>query len=139
MQLCADSGSAGLLIETLPPILHVRIEPVFMVTHERMRGDVSALSSKMGAVVRALRADHAPDVHDVRLGASAAAGSMEAGIAALLLSVDPSLTPREVKRILRETADDIGTPGIDDRTGAGRVNAAAAVRAVRDKQQESPS
>jgi subtilisin family serine protease len=51
-----------------------------------------------------------------------------AGVVALMLSANPHLTPKEVKQILRETADDIGGPGDDDLTGAGRVNALRAVR-----------
>ena len=50
-----------------------------------------------------------------------------AGIVALMLSANPDLTPHQVKEILRETADDIDLPGIDDKTGAGRVNAHRAV------------
>ena len=50
-----------------------------------------------------------------------------AGVVALMLSVNPNLTPNEVKHILRETADDIDFPGGDPKTGAGRVNAYRAV------------
>lgn len=53
-----------------------------------------------------------------------------AGIVALMLSKNPNLTPAQVKAILKESADDIDTPGIDDKTGAGRVNAFKAVTAV---------
>lgn len=52
-----------------------------------------------------------------------------AGIVALMLSANPNLTPADVKCILRETADDIDVFGIDDKTGAGRVNAYQAVMA----------
>jgi len=54
-----------------------------------------------------------------------------AGVVALLLSVNPNLTPGQVKMILRETADDIHTLGEDDFTGAGRVNACRAVQRAR--------
>jgi subtilisin family serine protease/subtilase family serine protease len=50
-----------------------------------------------------------------------------AGIVALMLSKNPNLSPAQVKSILRSTADDIDTPGFDDKTGAGRVNAYQAV------------
>ena len=50
-----------------------------------------------------------------------------AGIAALMLSANPCLTPGQVKTLLKITADDIGWPGNDDKTGAGRVNAHKAV------------
>jgi subtilisin family serine protease len=57
-----------------------------------------------------------------------------AGIAALMLSKNPTLTPIEVRNILRSTAVDI-TPGVygfgfDEFTGHGLVNAAAAVGGV---------
>jgi hypothetical protein len=48
-----------------------------------------------------------------------------AGIVALILSAYQGfdLTPADVKTLLRNYADDIDAPGIDDKTGAGRVNA----------------
>ena len=49
------------------------------------------------------------------------------GIAALLLSKDPSLTPDKIGQRLRTTADDVGLPGFDTKTGAGRVNAYRAI------------
>jgi subtilisin family serine protease len=54
-----------------------------------------------------------------------------AGIAALVWSVDPGLTPAQVEALLKETAVDLGATGWDDRFGAGRVDAAAAVGAAR--------
>ena len=59
-----------------------------------------------------------------------------AGVVALMLSANPRLGPAQVKRILRDTADDIDQPGIDDKTGAGRVNAYGAVQAAA---QERPA
>jgi subtilisin family serine protease len=56
-----------------------------------------------------------------------------AGIAALMLSIDPALIPSEIKRILGVTADDIDAPGEDDKTGAGRANAFKAVLYVLNK------
>lgn len=50
-----------------------------------------------------------------------------AGVAALLLSVDPMLTPAQIESILTSTATDLGAAGRDDRFGEGLVNAAAAV------------
>lgn len=55
---------------------------------------------------------------------------MVAGIAALLLSANPDLNSGQVKRILKNTADDIEEPGEDDKTGAGRVNAWRAVKSL---------
>ncbi|MFC1452190.1 S8 family serine peptidase [Verrucomicrobiota bacterium] len=66
--------------------------------------------------------------HD--FGGTSASTPKVAGIVALLLSANPSLTPGQVKSILRDTADDIDTIGIDDKTGAGRVNASNALHDV---------
>lgn len=52
------------------------------------------------------------------------------GVVALLLSVDPSLTPPEVRHALDSTATDLGRAGYDHRYGYGLVDACAAVDAV---------
>jgi subtilisin family serine protease len=49
-----------------------------------------------------------------------------AGTAALLFSVNPSLTPVDICRILEESSIDKGDPGHDNRYGAGRIDAYAA-------------
>lgn len=46
-----------------------------------------------------------------------------AGLAALLLSVNPSLTNEEVRQLLRQGSDDLGTAGKDRDFGYGRINA----------------
>jgi thermitase len=50
-----------------------------------------------------------------------------AGVAALVLSVNPSLSPNQVQDILKQSADDLGLPGWDSSYGWGRVNASRAV------------
>lgn len=51
------------------------------------------------------------------------------GVAALIIGKHGGeLAPSEVERILRASSDDLGKPGNDDAYGAGRVNAARAVR-----------
>jgi len=54
-------------------------------------------------------------------------GPLVAGVAALMLSVDDSLTPEQVATIIDETADDLGTPGWDEEFGWGILDAAEAV------------
>ncbi len=63
-------------------------------------------------------------------GGTSSATPKVAGVVALMCSKNPNLTPAQVKSILRSTAKDIGEAGVDDRTGAGRVDALAAVNAV---------
>jgi thermitase len=53
-----------------------------------------------------------------------------AGVAGLVLSVNPSLTPSQVTTILQQNADDFGPAGWDPSYGWGRVNAARAVAAA---------
>ncbi|MDF1700676.1 MAG: S8 family serine peptidase [Planctomycetota bacterium] len=51
-----------------------------------------------------------------------------AGVIALMLSANPCLNPWEVKRLLEESATDLETKGKDARTGAGLIDALAAVK-----------
>jgi subtilisin family serine protease len=70
------------------------------------------------------------------LSGCSAATPLVAGIASLLLSLDPSLTHDEIAQVLADSAEDqVGppiqdVPGRDDFYGAGRVNAAAALALV---------
>ena len=50
-----------------------------------------------------------------------------AGVAALILSVEPNLTNIEVRGILLDSAHDLGEPGRDEYYGFGRVDANSAV------------
>jgi hypothetical protein len=59
---------------------------------------------------------------------TAQAAAHVSGVVALLLSVNPSLTPQQVRMVLETSADDVGTAGRDSETGFGRVNAARAVQ-----------
>src|SRR5262245_30645769 len=57
---------------------------------------------------------------------TSAAAPHSAGIAALLLEQDPTLTPAEVQAALTQGAVDIGPQGFDDASGFGRIDALAA-------------
>jgi minor extracellular protease Epr len=49
------------------------------------------------------------------------------GLAARLLTADPTLTPHELREIIKGTARDIGKPGWDEQTGWGLADVPAAV------------
>ncbi|HZT05657.1 MAG TPA: S8 family peptidase [Chloroflexota bacterium] len=70
-----------------------------------------------------------PDGQDGYAVASstAQAAAHVSGVAALLLAINPNLTPSDIRSILESSADDVGPPGRDAETGAGRINAARAV------------
>jgi serine protease AprX len=53
-----------------------------------------------------------------------------AGVAALVLSANPSLTVAQVDSLIEVTSLDLGVPGKDNSYGAGRVDALAAVQAA---------
>lgn len=53
-----------------------------------------------------------------------------AGVAALVISVNPTLTVAKIERIMAETATDYGDTGWDEFYGWGQVNAHAAVEAA---------
>jgi subtilisin family serine protease len=56
-----------------------------------------------------------------------------AGLAALILSQEPSLSPAALFERLRSTSDDLGAAGRDDGYGSGRVNAFRALSVTSDR------
>jgi serine protease len=54
-----------------------------------------------------------------------------AGTIALMRAVAPTMPPATIRSYLASTCTDVFDPGIDWRTGRGRIDAAAAVRATR--------
>ena len=55
---------------------------------------------------------------------------LSAGLAALAWSANPALTPDEVEVILKAGCDDLGSPGVDDIYGYGRINVYNSVSAA---------
>jgi len=62
--------------------------------------------------------------------------SLVAGVAALILSVEPNLASDEVRHYLCRSAHDLGEPGRDDLYGWGRVDALAALNMVLAKRAD---
>jgi subtilisin family serine protease len=60
------------------------------------------------------------------------------GLAALIWSVNPTLTNDEVEEIIKSTAVDVQDPGWDEYSGYGRINARAAVMATTHYLQVEP-
>jgi len=61
------------------------------------------------------------------VGGTSYSSPIVAGVAALILSANPNLTPSQAQDILKQSADDLGPAGWDTGYGWGRVNAARAV------------
>lgn len=77
---------------------------------------------------------HSSDTnYNIYWGGTSQAAPHVAGVASLLMSKDPLLTPAEIRTILRDTADDQtgdpseDIPGFDNFYGYGRLNAFAAL------------
>lgn len=60
------------------------------------------------------------------------ASPITAGLAALILSVNPALTNAEVVAIMTSNADDLGSPGFDISYGYGRINVYKSVVAAKN-------
>lgn len=67
-----------------------------------------------------------------RLSGTSFAAPYVAGVASLLFSINPRLTPEQVKRMILQSARDIEVPGFDRLTGYGLLDARAALNADPD-------
>ena len=67
----------------------------------------------------------------VAMSGTSFAAPFVTGAVGLLAAARPELTDVDFKHVLRESAHDIGDPGVDATTGWGRLDAAAALEAVR--------
>lgn len=70
--------------------------------------------------------------YDMGSGTSFAAPFV-AGLAGLILSVEPSLSPGKVQEFIEKGADDLGEPGWDQYTGWGRINMARSLALLPQK------
>jgi subtilisin family serine protease len=68
--------------------------------------------------------------YQIASGTSFAAAYVS-GLAALILERNPGIPSAAVRKILTETAEDLGPKGMDDQFGAGLANALAAVQSAR--------
>ncbi len=62
-----------------------------------------------------------------------------AGVMALMVSKEPTITPEQMSQILEETAIHLGSSGKNNLYGSGRVNAFDAVNAVELAPEETPT
>jgi subtilisin family serine protease len=67
-----------------------------------------------------------------RASGTSFAAPLVSGLASLMIANDPSLTNAQVMAIIKSTAKDVGSPGVDQFTGYGLVDARAALSAPKD-------
>ena len=127
----AEAGAVGAIIYNNQPgfISATLGEPGAIPTIEILPEDAETLLDRManGPVSATMRVSKTSYVY--WSGTSFAAPHV-AGVAALLLSLDASLTPAEVRRAMDRTATDLGLAGYDHRYGFGLVDACRAVASV---------
>jgi subtilisin family serine protease len=70
-----------------------------------------------------------PENQFMRASGTSFAAPLVSAVASLIWAKYPDLTNVQVERMLLESADDVEVPGWDNFTGAGRVNAVAALKA----------
>jgi hypothetical protein len=67
------------------------------------------------------------DEHYYRASGTSFAAAEVSGMASRIMTLRPELSADEVRRLLVQTAVDVGTPGVDQRSGYGRVDLVAAL------------
>jgi len=72
------------------------------------------------------------DKRHYRASGTSFSAPLVSGLASLMFANDPTLTNRQVMNIIKSTARDTGTPGVDQYTGYGIVDARAALKAPKD-------
>jgi hypothetical protein len=127
--LVAAAGNNG---DRAPPAYPAAYPDVIAVTAIDARDQIYEKANRGGYIAVAapgvdVLAPVRDDGHDLQSGTSFAAAHVS-GILALLLERRPGLTTDEARRVLAESAADLGLPGRDDHFGAGRTNAAAALK-----------
>ena len=71
-------------------------------------------------------------------GGTSAATPIAAGVAALILAVDPTLTKTQVEEVMYNSAKDLGDPGFDNTFGHGVVNAYDALLSLNQEPDVTP-
>lgn len=71
--------------------------------------------------------------YDPSFGGTSAAAPHVAGLVGSMLSIEPELSPDEVRALLRTHAEDVGPPGFDRSFGHGRIDVQATLAAVRSR------
>ena len=111
----AITGGTGVIGTWLAHELRARGDEVFVITRGKELEEGEGGSLILGPAGNSFSGPHA------------------AGVAALMLSVNPELNPWEISEILGETATDLGSTGPDFTFGAGLINALAAVREAKNR------
>ena len=130
--LVAAAGNAG---PKSPPLYPAADRNVIAVTATDASDKLFEASNRGGHLAVAapgvdLLLPSPDEKYQVASGTSFAAAYVS-GVAALIVERNPGVAPEVVRRILTDTAVDLGPKGRDDQFGAGLANALAVVQAAR--------
>ena len=128
--LVAASGNDGGAVSY--PAAYPSVIAVGSIGRDDRRSSFSNYGKEMGLVAPGegiVSTMSVPPYYQQHTGTSQAAPHV-AGVAALVLSRNPSLANFEVRAIMNSTAEDLGDPGWDNQYGWGLVNAYEAVHAA---------
>ncbi len=111
----------------------------FPSQQERLKPDLVATDGGLVTGAGGFGQELPPGSGNIRFFGTSAAAPHAAGVAALVLSADPTLTPSEVRNTLTESAVDLGATGADNTFGAGRIDAFVAVQSVITSVADEPA
>ena len=94
-------------------------------------GDYIDVAAPGQAVYSTYYDEDKPNAYTYKNGTSMAAPHV-AALAGLLFSQNMDRHPFKVRDLIRENSDDLGSPGVDERFGYGRINALRALDAEFD-------
>jgi subtilisin family serine protease len=101
------------------------------------QNDLIATFSNRGSLVdfvapgvSILTTSNAGDTSYAAVSGTSFACPITAGLCGLIWSRNPTLTPVQVENIIRSSCKDLGTAGLDDVYGYGRIDSAAAINAT---------
>lgn len=122
---CASGNSGGSI--GFPALL-----PTVMAVGSTNKADQRSNFSSFGADLEVMAPGEGVLMLDLNNGTTTSDGTsfsapLTAATAALVFSANPGLSNEDVRQLLKDTADDLGTPGFDTLTGFGRINAGRAV------------
>ncbi|MFQ5864759.1 MAG: S8 family serine peptidase [bacterium] len=102
----------------------------FPIQENRLKPDLAATDGNLITGAGGFGLELPAGSGNIRFFGTSSAAPHAAGVAALILSANPNLTPSEVRSALKSFAVDLGLPGEDNDFGAGRIDAFEAVQSV---------
>ncbi|MED3573624.1 S8 family peptidase [Cytobacillus praedii] len=129
--IVAAAGNDGAAIASYPAAYEGVIS-VGSVNKEKKLSDFSSYGPSVDLVapgdeVYSTLYDYEKKSSFVKMSGTSMASPVVAGVASLLLSKNPKLTPMQVEYILEHTTEDLGDKGFDVKYGNGLVNPVAAL------------